>query len=203
MDERTSATSSGGNPQKPLPNSVSTLTMVPMTKEQGAKLIGRMLGAYPSLSLHDPKTYIANMVTLLCGYPLWAGEEAISAVKKKTRFIPTEAELYEELHERTTAARYAAEWERDAARMLEQRALPAPPSAPKLSYDELRAKYDGPNGEKWGITNPDATKTHKTPGQSQAELIAQIGQEAFDAIPNAKPTAGTIGDAAASVARKV
>lgn len=175
-----------------------------MTKDQAAKLVSQMLGAYPSLSLHDPKTYMANMVTLLCGYPLWAGEQAVSAVKKKTKFIPTEAELYEELHERTKVPRYAAEWDRDAARMIADRplAIEGPAPAPKLSYEELRAKYDGPNGEPWGISNPDRPKSHVTPGQARADLIAKVGQEAFDAIPDA-PKRGTLGAAAAAVADSV
>lgn len=145
-----------------------------------------MLGCYPSLSLHDPKTYMANLVTLLSGYPLWAGEQAVEAVKKTSKFIPTHAELYEELDDRTKPFRYAAEWERGAQQLLDQRALPAPDAGPKPTYEELRAKYDGPNGEKWGISNPDRPwVARQTPAKARAELIAVIGQDAFDAIPDA------------------
>lgn len=182
MDRKASETSSAERPQAQWTSFVSSLSMVPMTKVEAAALIHQMLGCYPSLNLHDPKIYIANMVTLLSGYPLWAGEDAVTAVKRKTKFIPTEAELHAELKDRTAAFRYAAEWESDAQSMIAaHKALPAPVEH-KLSYEELREKYDGPNGEKWGFGELPST----TPQRAREALIAQIGQAAFDAIPDQK-----------------
>ncbi len=46
-----------------------------------AKLVDQMLGSYPSLNLHDPKTYISSVVSLFCCYPLWAGEKAVAKIQ--------------------------------------------------------------------------------------------------------------------------
>lgn len=153
-----------------------------------------MLGSYPSLSLHDPKTYIANLVTLLSGYPLWAGERAINVVKRNSKFIPTEADIYQEIIECVKPVENLQKWERAVEKQIAERALPGPPPAKRLTYEELRAKYDGPNGEKWGIENPDfKLRKLKTPQQYKNELIAKIGKEAFDAIPDAPTSFQKVG----------
>lgn len=157
---------------------MSMFVLTPMTREEAAALVDRMLGSYPSLSLHDPKTYIAAICSVLCQYPVWAGEKAINEAVIESKFIPPAPGVLKPLLESQVAtARYADHWNRAAEaslRMIE------PPRDKRLSMDELRAKY-GPN---WGIGNPDR-KRPPTREESRAELVAQIGQEAFDAIPDA------------------
>jgi hypothetical protein len=74
----------------PSQNSLSTLTLRPMTRENAALFVKRLLGSYPSLSLHDPETYIAELIVVLLQYSPWVGEKAIDAAKKASPvFVPT------------------------------------------------------------------------------------------------------------------
>lgn len=145
-------------------------------------MVNRLLGSYPSLNLHDPEVYIANLVTLLLDYPRWAGEKAIIKVKRETKFLPTEAELYPALEDQVAVHRRARAWEQNASAMLDERKLLAGPVVPRLTYDELKAKY----GENWGITNPDKTNVPQW-WKTRGELRQEFG-EAFDALPDAPIT---------------
>ncbi len=178
-------------------NSPTTLTMSPMTKREAGVLVKRMLGSYPSLNLHDPQTYIASVCALLNCYPVWAGENAVRAAitGEESKFVPPTLGILRPLLEAEVRVhRYAAEWEKGAKEQLQLLAGP-PQSRPTLA--ELREKY-GPN---WGIGAP---KHVPTQTEARESLIAQIGQEAFDAIPDAgirsddwqKMRAEKIGDAA-------
>lgn len=181
---------------------LSTHSLTPMTLDEAKALVRRYLGSFPSLNLHDPEIYIADLCALLCGYPLWASQRAIEKVKDTIKFPATRAEIKPLLEENVKLPRYAAEWERDAAKLIEDRALLLTgPTERKLSYEELRAKYDGPNGEKWGIAS-DHPQSHTSPAKARADLIGKYGQAAFDAVPDAKPTGKSIGDAAEKVVRE-
>jgi hypothetical protein len=161
-------------------NSPTTLKLTPMTAVEAAALIRRLLGSYPSLNLHDPETYIANMVTLLTGYPLWAGEKAMVQVKRATKFPPTEAELYPALESQVKTHRYAQNWARDAERMVEGRALIAgPPSPARETLDELKARH----GENWGISQ--GIEARPPPFRDLNQLRAEFGADVVDAVPNA------------------
>lgn len=166
---------------------VSTHSLAPMTINEAKALVRRYLGSFPSLNLHDPEIYIADLCALLCGYPLWVGEESIEKIKDTIKFPATRAEIKPLLEANVKTFRYAADWERDAQRQIGQRALPAPEGPPKLTYEQLRAKYDGPNGEKWGIANPEAQPRQKeqSAAQAKASLIAKYGQATIDAVPDA------------------
>ncbi len=76
-------------------NSVSTQITRPMTPQQAAGLVGQLLGSYPSLTIHDPETYLARMTTLLCRYSLWVGERAINDVINTSKYIPVVADVKE------------------------------------------------------------------------------------------------------------
>lgn len=139
---------------------------------------------------------MADLCSLLCGYPLWAAENAIERVKDTIKFPATRAEIKPLLEDQVRVPKFAAEWERKAQVQIaetEQLMLEGP-IAKKLTYEELRAKYDGPNGEPWGITN-DQMKRLPTPTQAKSFLVDKIGQEAFDALPTEMPSWKTIGEA--------
>lgn len=158
-------------------NSVATLTLTPMTREEAAILVERMLGSYPSLSLHDPKNYIAAVCSMLCSYPLWAGDRAIGEAVVESKFVPPTPGILKPLLEGQVAtARYVNHWEAVAGETVKQ--LDAPRSL-RESMDELRARH-GPN---WGIAT--GRKLPPTREQASAELIAAIGRYAFDALPDA------------------
>lgn len=165
----------------PSQNSVSTLTLTPMSRAEAAALVDRLLGSYPSASLADPEIYITAVISLLAAYPLWAGERAVRKVVETLKFVPTIAEVKPILEETVRVRRYAAEWEHEAGLLLASRTkLLEGPREQRMTYDELKAKY-GPN---WGIGGAEA-KPVETAEQARDKLVAIAGQEAFDACPAA------------------
>lgn len=164
-------------------NSVSTLTLKQMTKEEAAALIRQLLGCYPSPNLYDPETYVATMVSLLCGYPLWAGQRAVRQLSFSSKFIPSVAEIAPILNEEVRVARRAAEWEADAQRMIAARPKNQPllPRPPRPTIEELKAKH----GENWGIDNPDRKRSRRL---SMDEELAKLRREfgdLVDSVPDA------------------
>lgn len=142
----------------------------------------QMLGSYPSLSLHDPETYMAGMVRLLLGYPGWAGDGAVKRAigSDECKFSPpTQGVLRPLLEDEVRVHRYAEDWNRGAAQL----ALPPPPCP---STDERQA-HIAKLREKYGPTFGIASLRRQEPTQAEAraELVAAIGQEAFDAMPDA------------------
>mgnify|MGYP001608434066 FL=1 len=117
----------------PTNGSPTTLKMVPMSRQDAATLVKKLLRSYASLNLHDPEGYIAEVVTLLSGYPLWAGESVIEEVRKTSKFIPNISDIHPKLETAVKPFRYAAEWEAQSKRQL----LASPGSYPES--DEHRA----------------------------------------------------------------
>jgi hypothetical protein len=108
------------------PNSISTSKILPMSTEEAVRLVKRMMGCYPSLSLHDPQVYVAELVTVLTGYPLDIGAEAIEKAKKESpKFIPTVPELRIACETLVKSKRdawtYARQWEEQSRRQLRER----------------------------------------------------------------------------------
>lgn len=180
---------------------VSTHSLTPMNLDEAKALVRRYLGSFPSLNLHDPEIYVADLCGLLCGYPLWAGQSAIEKIKDTNKFPATRAEIKPLLDEHVRIPKYAQEWEAQARSQIADRsrlAIEGPAAAPKLTYEEMRAKYDGPNGEKWGISNP-GERPVVTRAKARADLIGKYGQAAFDAIPDAKVSMDKLGEHAPTV----
>ena len=161
-------------------NSKIMRALMPMTRAEAVLLVGRMLGSYPSVNLHDPEIYVANITRLLLIYPLWAGEKAIDYVKRASKFVPTEADLYPALEDQVRVHRKAAEWEAGARAnaMARSRQLTGP-VVEKETYAQLQARY----GENWGITNPDRVK-RAAAFRDLNGLRVEFGDAAIDAVPN-------------------
>ena len=171
----------------PSDSSANMRTLTEMTNGEAALLVKRLLGSYPSLNLHDPKTYIANLTALLIKYPLWAGERAVETVKAASEFVPTEKALRDALESNVAYTRYGAQWDRGAQETVQGR-LSAPP---RPTYDELRSKH----GENWGI----AQET-KPPAFASLEQLRERFGSKLDDVPDAPLRNWDQGKAAARVA---
>ncbi len=114
-------------------------------------------------------------------------------IKDTNKFPATRAEIKPLLDDNVKIPRFVEEWDRTARLQIENTAALQleGPVKPKLSYEELRAKYDGPNGEKWGIEGPD--RAQLTPHKARSALIEKYGQAAFDAVPNARVSMDQLG----------
>jgi hypothetical protein len=142
--------------------------------------VKRLLGSYPVLNAHDPETYIANLVALFTGYPLWAGERALGPIKSAApEWPPAEGKARKILEEQVSAHRFAAEFQRGAREHLHAR-LEGPKPEPRPTYEELKAKY-GPN---WGITNPDK-KIGGFPHVTLDQVREKYGADKVDSVPDA------------------
>jgi len=165
---------------------ISRMVTTPMTKEQAAKLVSRLLGGYPSLNLHDPETYIAGVTALLCGFSWWVGERAIEKVSNESKFVPSKAEvaaacqhfapsrgivdskpLWLMIEEAT-----AREREEKARRLLEP---------PGQTIEEVRAEMRARGLPMGGM----AGAHHETPATVKAKY--GLTDEQWDAIPDAEP----------------
>ena len=116
-------------------NSVSTFRMLPMNRKQAAMLVKRMMGCYPSLSLHDPEVYIAELVTALTRYPLEIGEKAIEKAKLESpKFVPTVPELRIACDALVKSQRdtwtYGQQWEEQSRKQLREREAAEAPTEP-------------------------------------------------------------------------
>lgn len=108
-------------------NSVSTHVLEPMTKDRAATLVTRLLGSYASLNLHDPETYMAELVVLFLKYPQWVGEQAIVDAKRASpQFVPSvplvEQAAEEAFGQTRHALTYGEEWDERSRRQLQERA---------------------------------------------------------------------------------
>src|SRR5215469_1374338 len=82
-----------------------------MTRNEAADLVNRLLGSYPQLNLHDPEVYMTGLVSLLCKYPLEAGETVIGQVTATTKWPPAHGEVAMLLNEATAFERRMQERE--------------------------------------------------------------------------------------------
>lgn len=145
---------------------------------RAAKLL---LGCYRAGDASDPEVYVSAVMAVLGSYSqavIAAVVDPRNGLPSKLKWLPSVAEIKDECEYHAEKEAAAERWEeaRNAAR------LPPPAPKPRPSLDELRAKY-GPN---WGLKT---MRREPTREEARQALIAQIGQAAFDAIPDAKESA--------------
>jgi hypothetical protein len=107
-------------------NSVSVNVLSPMPREKAEMLARRLTGAYPSLKLHDPEIFVAELIASLLRYPAWVGEQAIEQAKRASpQFVPSVPMVTEACEsvvgQTREAMTYAHEWEEQSRRQLAQR----------------------------------------------------------------------------------
>jgi len=89
-------------------------------------MIDRLMGSYPSLVVHDPKTFIAELVVVLMRYPPSVSEYGMTAARRASpQYIPSISQIEEAcesyLKDQTRVSAYAADWQDRANTQLEQR----------------------------------------------------------------------------------
>ena len=151
-----------------------------------------IISGYPNGGQNAGDSYIGALASTLMGYPRqvalrcadWPRKlgQPLRGVCASCRFLPTPADLIAWCEKETEPLRRGRDRELSAARQLEERADADTPRDGRLSYSELKAKYGDDSGG-WGI---DAGKRKRTTGLSEGELIAMVGQETWEKIPNRK-----------------
>jgi hypothetical protein len=142
-----------------------------------------LMGFFPNGAASDPKIFEAGLCQLLSVYPHWALKQACNVhhgLPSVHRFLLSLAEIREYLEALLAADRRHRE-------IIERWTKPAlPPPAPgrgaRPTHEALKSKHE----EHWGIINPDhVERARQTALQAEAKLRAIIGDDAFDALPDA------------------
>ena len=107
-------------------NSVSTHTLKPMNRETATLLATRLLGSYPSLNLHDPETFMTELVVAFLKYPQWVGEQAVVDAKRASPiYVPSvplvEKSCEDAIVQTREAFTYAQQWEQQSRLQLQER----------------------------------------------------------------------------------
>lgn len=149
-----------------------------------AMVVERLTGFFPRAAASDPEVFLAGAVHLLADYPPWVLEQTISVrhgLPSKHEFLPslatikafcdalvTEDERHRGVIERNTRPRLSA---------------PGIDRSNWPSVEELKAKY-GPN---WGLRAAELGPKERQ-WIPEGELRQQVGDAAFDRIPNGRET---------------
>ena len=157
-------------------------------------LVVKMVGAFPNGGTGAGKGYLGALASILVTYPRSVASQCadpIKGVSRECKFLPTIADIVSWCEKETEEMRRPVERaDRDEMLAAQRRARAAEDAemqdkrGRRPTMDELRAKH-GPN---WGIKDSGA-KIQPTKEESRQALIAQIGQEAFDALPDGKDRA--------------
>ncbi len=124
----------------------------------------------------DPEIFVTGMAQIFMAYPAHLVESALSPLSglpSKHKFLPSLAEIKQELEERFQPYRALAQIAEA------KRQLAGPPPPPRPTIEELRAKH----GPHWGITQP--TRNEWKP-LTVAELCTagNLTPEQWNALPN-------------------
>jgi len=115
--------------------------LAPMSREDAAKLVRRLLAGYPTINPHDPEGYIAALVQVMAEYPKWAGDRSITAVdREKSDFPPSDRKLRTWLDEAVRPWRYAADWDARSQQQVKERKAIEPPKTSEAQPEEARGQ---------------------------------------------------------------
>ena len=69
------------------------------TKAQAAKLAHILIGSYPSREVHDREVYSRAIISVFMEHSFETGHKAVDHITRRLRFLPTRADVVEELCE--------------------------------------------------------------------------------------------------------
>lgn len=143
----------------------------------------RMIGCFRKGDANDPKIWLTAVIGTLVCYPIEVIREVTDPVvgmPSRFKWLPTIAEVREECETIVTRRTRALVQSARVTRQLTERIAfenETADRAKRLSYEELKEKY--------GDWHNDWNSTAAKAEEARATLIGEIGQEAFDALPDA------------------
>lgn len=160
---------------------------------EALEVVGVMLRGYANGGRDAGASYQGALAETLMHYPrciaAYAGDVK-RGVPSTTGFLPTPAAIIAWAEKETDELRaivvrddHYAGIQRDMQQAAKDEATLTAARAKRPTYDDLKEKY----GPTWGITDPTQKKPVQTRRQAQDALIAAIGQDAFDALPDSPP----------------
>src|SRR3990167_4917131 len=115
-----------------------------------------LLGCYRMADASDPETWVTCAVAVLCAYPQEVRERVanpLTGLPGRLKWLPAISEIREACDEIYLPMCRAMERAQRVEKQLLERETIEADRANRPTYDDLRAKYDGPNGEPWGLEN--------------------------------------------------
>ena len=125
-------------------------------------------------------------MTLLSGYPLWAGEAVIEKVRTTSKFIPNISDIHPQLELAVKPLRYAAEWEAQSKlQLLEDQRGSDETLAYRMAVTERIRKEMAANG----MPIMGDKKSDYDPQFTEAAVKEKLGlsDEQWKELPDADP----------------
>ena len=187
MDMKQLSNAVGGFMSRPSTSKLEKLLDERIGLAEAMKLATMIVGTYPNADKVGD-TYLGAVAAILQQYPASVARQAAAlknGVMRYTRFLPTVADLVSYCEGFTEPLRKQVDYDARTKRQLADRDVFVQSQTvdrqKHLSITELKQKY-GDWQDDW---RPLGELQARLRQEAKAKLIAEFGQETFDAIPNA------------------
>jgi hypothetical protein len=187
---RALASSAGASPEACGSSNLSVLFKQRMALSEAIEAASRIVEAYPNGGKDAGKSYLGALAAILGAYPKQVATECsdpATGIVCECRFLPTVADIVAWCEARTKPLQRQVSRDSRLKEQFElreefEREQTAQRPA-RLTLDELKEKY-GDWYDNWRVPG---TKAAQLCERARADLIGQIGQAAFNALPDAQP----------------
>lgn len=179
----------GASPQKHETSSLQRALDERMTLPEALEAAGAIVDCYPNGGRDAGRGYLGALATMLADYPKQVARrcaDRVNGVVRECRFLPTPADIVAWCERETEALRgWRAREMRVVGQLKDRAAFEQEQAAERrthLSVAELKAKY-GDWRRGWSLEE-DRQEQRRL---AREMLIAEIGREAFGALPDSFP----------------
>ena len=187
MDMKQLSNAVGGFMSRPSTSKLEKLLNQRIGLAEAMKLATMIVGTYPNADKVGD-TYLGAIAAILQQYPASVARQAAdlkNGVMRYCKFLPTVADLVSYCEGFTEPLRKQVDYDARTKRQLADRDIFVQSQTvdrqKHLSLEELKQKY-GDWQDDW---RPLGELQARLRQEAKAKLIAEFGQEAFDAVPNA------------------
>ena len=181
-------TSLGASPQKRESSKIQRVLDERMSLSEAIEAAGAIVDCYPNGGASASRGYIGALAAILATYPKQVAlncADRARGVTRECKFLPTVADIVVWC-ERETAPFYrqAESLDRRAAQFADRAEFEKQQTLERkkrLNLDELKEKY-GDWHDSWRSPGTKAAELYE---KARADLIAQIGEDRFNTLPDA------------------
>ena len=179
-------TSVAGSPQTHASSSVQRALEQRLTLSDAIQAATEIVDRYPNGGKNCGKSYIGALAATLADYPMQVAVKCagLKGVTAECQFLPTVADVVAWCEKRTEPLRQQHERDRRVEQQFKDRAQFQNEQGDRnrrLSIDELKEKY-GDWRDNW---RSPGLKAQEIYDKARADLVSQIGEDEFDALPEA------------------
>lgn len=182
------ATSHAASPQMRASSKIQRALDERMSLSEAIEAAGAIVDCYPNGGASASRGYIGALAAVLATYPKQVAKrcsDRVQGVSRECKFLPTIADIVAWCERETEPLRRQVDYEKRIATQLSEREeflkLETQVRPARLTMEELKEKY-GDWKDNWRSPGTRARELYE---QARADLIAQIGEAAFNALPEA------------------